>query len=251
VAALLQVTARVRTRGVLVLMFAGGCLQPAERHTDLVGLGPVELDLWIGAQIFTVDVEYHREPDEPCSVLGDDFAGQIGDAPLSTAPGGMVDVCHAADMYNPCTPAPSRCEVPYLGFYELPGAPDAVLTFGDASRTIQCDLGDALVARHVVRVPDGSWEVSRGEAVTVRWSPGGDVARLGIDVTSGAQLGLPTPVSSTNGDLVTFTVPRDLGAGAQTLVFTASGDVTTTKGCFGVTNRRDVHYVVEQRITVR
>jgi len=251
VAVLLQVHAGVRTRCVLVVVFAGGCLPSDQRHTDLVGLGPVDLDLWIGSHIVTVDVEHHREPDEPCPVLGDDFAGQIGDLALSTAPGGMVDVCHAADMYNPCSPAPPRCELPYLGFYELPGPPDAVLTFGDASRTIQCDLGDALVARSVVRVPDGAWEVARGEAVTVRWSPGGDVARLGIDVKSGAQLGLPTPVSSTNGDLVTFTVPRDLGVGSQTLVFMASGDVTTTKGCFGVTNRRDVHYVVEQRITVR
>jgi hypothetical protein len=236
-----------------MVVVASGC-QPEldlERPTDLVGLGPISLDISIGSHAFEVDLHHHADVEDTCPVLGDDFTAHIGDAPASVYPGGVVENCNSPDTHTPCIPEPATCGRPYLGFIDLPAGSDAILTFGDASRTVECKLGDALAARSVTRIPAGTWDVSSGETVTLRWSPGSDLARLGVKVMFDQGHREPIWRSPTiAGDLVTVEVPR-LDTGPQKLVLEARADVATmTKGC-NVPNSRVYAYVIEQPITVR
>jgi hypothetical protein len=236
-----------------VVLVATGCAMDTdpERQTDLAGLGPVSLDMWIGSETLSIDVRYDAPPGEPCPVLGDDFGGRIGGMLLSTFPGGMTEVCHAPTTGQPCIPAAPRCAPPYLGLSDLPRITSAVLVLGDASRRIDCKLGDALATRSMTRVPAGAWDVVRGQTMTVRWSPGSDLARFAIEVAFvERQRPMPPVAHVIDGDLVTFEVPADLELGHQAIAIWAHADIETTTMSCDVPTHRSLSYVVEQWVRV-
>lgn len=240
-------------RLAIVAMLGIGCLAPPELERDatFAELGPIELHVWIGSHSLSIDVA-HRAASDTCPVLGTDFRGDIGGVALSTYPGGVVEHCYSPTTSQPCMPAPSTCDMPWLGFGDLPPPPGAPLTIEDASRIVRCELGDALVPRTVTRVPAGSWDASPGEAVTIRWSPAADLARLELRI--GVNEGYaPAPIIpyTTAGDLITFEVPRHLAARPHTFFFAARTDVPLmTKGCGEVPNLRVYAYVVEQTLMI-
>lgn len=241
-------------RVAIMALLASGCWFPPdpERTEDFVGLGPIELDITLGSHTFGIEV-LHRAGPEPCPVLGDDFRGDIGGAALSTYPGGIVEHCNAPTTSQPCLPAPSTCEMPWLGGGDVPIPVAGLLTIEDASRIVHCELGDAFVPRTMTRVPATSWDVTPGEAVTVRWSPATDLARLDLSIVlrDGA---IPAPEipHTIDGDLITFEVPRTLDAGPHTFVVMARGEVPMRiKGCGEVPNRRFYTYWVEQTLATR
>ncbi len=231
----------------VALLIAAGCQIDLERPATLAELGPLTLDFYIGSYVMWLDVEYTPYTHEPCPVLGDDFAAHIGDLPLSTYPGGAEDDC--ADI--PCTRTEPTCHVPHIGLNEIAHQANAVLVFGDASRTIECKLGDSLVERGVTRVPDGSWEVSPGESMTVQWSPGGDLAHYKLAVSFVEWKRNTVSVShTTDRNRITFAVPSSIHPGYQMVRIAVSGDVATMlKGCT-VPDHRSYTYVVEQWVHV-
>lgn len=241
-----------RSAGLLLVVTSGCALEPAStRDAVLADLGPVSLDMWIGSHAAWLEVRTDLEPGEPCPVLGDDFGARIGEVTLATYPGGIVEGCHFVDAYQPCIPAAPLCAGPSADLH-VSLTESAVLELRDASRTIQCKLGDALAPRSATRVPDGAWEMSAGDAVTVRWAPSGDLARFAFEVSFVKPYRSEVMVSHVSeGDLVTFVVPDELEPGPHQLVITATGDLaTTSKGC-DVPNARSYHYGVEQPIQIR
>jgi hypothetical protein len=237
----------------VVLVVAAGCQaeQSLEQASTLAELGPVTLDLWIQSDMIWLSVDYELQPDEPCHVLGDDFTGRIGDVQAAPFPGGVVDTASCPNASGGCIPTGLRCDPPFIGLYDLPHELDRTLVLGDASRTIECQLGDALLTRTVTRVPDGSWDVSAGKELTVQWAPAGDLARFTPKVWFVEWQRNPLPVAHRiDGNHITFEVPSFVRPGTHGFMITAIGDVPTTlKGC-SAPNTRTYAYSVEQYVNV-
>lgn len=219
-----------------------------ERHTDLEGLGPITLELSNFSQGLMVDIVYERDDDERCPVLGDDFMVQLGDIPLSTWPGGMVENCWSPGTGSPCMEAPSTCEMPGASARGPFEGPTPILAIGDASRIIECKLGDAFLTRTVTRVPDIGWQVSLGELVTVRWSPGGDLARFTTSVRfAGADdhsAYFPIALDhAIDGDLITFQIPSRAQFPARLLFDVGGTTPTTMDGCTALNTRHYGYFV--------
>lgn len=240
------------TRIGVVLLVAAGCQTEdgLEQPSTLAELGPVTLDLWIQSQMMWLYIDYELHPDEPCPVLGDDFTARIGNVESAPFPGGVTETC-VGQGSSPCIPTGLRCDPPYIGFHDLPIEANPILVFGDASRTIECKLRDSLLPRSITRVPEGSWDVARGETMTVQWAPGGDLAHFTTKVWFMERYRNPFPVPhQVDGDRITFEVPSFVYAGYHSFTIGVTGDVATMlKGC-SAPDERTYAYSVEQAVHV-
>ena len=235
------------------MVFATACVE-APTTTTLAELGPVELEITFHYYFVDLEVAYEGA----CATLGDDFyvelAGERGPPPF---PGGWVETCTAPRMSPPCTPGPDVCRRPSVGAYTFDDIGE-LLTFGDASRTITCSIGDAGRPRSITRVPDVPWTGNRpGDRNTVRWSHPADLQRLPLSVTLIHQWkplwDLPPEVKTEavpftiSGDEITFDLPAtyDIWSTSYTVRFEVRGALDSTKGCGGTRNRRNYRYLVD------
>lgn len=239
----------MRTRTIALLAVAG-CTDPElVRPTDLASLEVASFDMYIGSFTMWGDLRPVREPADPCAVLGTDFHARVGKLELSAYAGGREESCNSADGINPCSEPIARCEAPFVSLAWPPPLAVADLVVADRTREIHCALGDAFAARTMTRVPDGSWEVVRGETVTSRVSPGNDVSRFAVEVyfiePHNPQLVIaPHTVA---GDTVSFAVPSVLSQRTATLYVHIDGYEAVP--C-DVPARALHSYVIEQPVTI-
>ena len=188
----------------------------------LADLGPVRLDLFIGSSMMQATIRYRPAEAPECAVMGPDFAANVSGLSAVTWPGGIADYCRE----------------PFADFYDWPLIEKAVLEIGDASRTIRCDLKDALVPRGLVRVDKDTWDVVGRDRVTVRWEPHHDINGLEFRVGLTTDDGSPWYVEwRMEGDLISFVVPP-VESGVHTLWIAGSEEIDNANGCAGVPIRQ-------------
>jgi len=249
VASSLQTGVTVVARTIALLAVAG-CTDPElVRPTDLASLEVASFDMYIGSFTMWGDLRPVREPADPCAILGTDFHARVGKLKLSAYAGGREESCNSADGINPCSEPIARCQAPFVSLAWPPPLAVADLVVADRTREIHCALGDAFAARTMTRVPDGSWEVARGETVTLRVSPGSDVSRFAVEVyfiePHNPQLVIaPHTVA---GDTVSFAVPSVLSQRTATLYVHIDGYEAVP--C-DVPARALHSYVIEQPVTI-
>ncbi len=234
-----------------------GCDDSMTVDTDLVGLGPIEVEITRDPYVLDVKVRYAGRNGEPCRVLGPDLAGRIDDVQLEPWPGGVVEQCWSTDSYNPCDPKPSTCEPPRFTTFPIPQGKQGDLSIEDASRFVRCDLGDLLVDRNVVRGDAEGWDVDAGQTITVRWSHADDLVDAAIEVAIVEQIPwTPLPFTRVD-DTLTIDLPRGLARGPHRLRVAAYVDRSLpvgsqAKGSCGLSpSRLRLWHDVRTTLTVR
>jgi hypothetical protein len=236
----------------LVSIFAAGlgvgCLDPElERSTDLAHIEVESLSMYVGSFTMWGDIHPVREERDPCQILGDDFHASVNEIALSAYPGDREEICDGESPKD-CKNI-ARCHGPGVDFSWPPPIDAAELVIADHSRTITCHMGDAFAARTMTRVPDGSWSVTRGNAVTVKVSPASDLSRFVTDVFfAPAGQAVRSVPHTKDGDTVTFRIPSLIPTGPQTLYMHLDGE--EAPDC-GVPSRALYSYVIEQPINVQ
>lgn len=234
---------------VATAALGGGCIEPElTRSTDLAHLEVASLEMYIGSYVTWGELRPVRALPDPCAVLGTDFHARVNAFDASTYPGGREEVCTSPTTSQPCEEQPARCAPPYFDVAWPPPLELAKLVIADRSREIACNLGDAFAPRTITRV-DGTWDVERGEQMTVRVSPATDVNRFAVDVyfaePNRPTIDVPFTVA---GDTVTFRMPTGLDPGTRTLYVHLDGDEDLA--C-DVPAHALHSYVIEQPLSVR
>lgn len=147
----------------------GGCLGPdrLDTFTPLAELPGLALELrYDHAPSIQIALRYDPEPLGGCVIAPPALTASFDGRPLYAHTWGRSE--RVDDEWVGCTepllnipmpePSPSRFEV------------------RDASLTITGEVGALLGPRDTAPVPDGPWTFVAGQAVTVRWTPAGDLA---------------------------------------------------------------------------
>jgi hypothetical protein len=232
-------------------LLVGACTTEGVETRTLAELGPVTLEMFVGRSVMDVSVKYRPAEAPECAVLGADFGANVSGLAASVWPGGMQGYCTGPTNGQPCA-AYEACDMPFAGFHDWPLIEDAVLEIGDASRTIRCDLKDALVPRRLVRVDQETWDVVRGERVTVRWEPHHDIGpgfepRVWMVDANGNQWYVDWRM---DGELISFVVPP-VESGMHEIWIAGGQEIENANGCEGVPNRQLRSYHADQLLNVK
>lgn len=217
-------------------MLVLGCTAEQHEPMAMAELGPVTLEMFIGRSVAQVAVKYRPEEAPWCAVMRPDFEANVSGVAGSMYPGEMED---------------GRCYEPFADFYDWGLIEHAMLEIGDASRTIRCDLKDAFAPRRLVRVDKETWDVVRGERVTVQWQPQHDITAAFLYLVWVEANRGPWYVDwRMEGDLISFVVPP-VDSGMATIWMAGSEEVENANACGGVPNRQLRVYHADQVLNVK
>lgn len=123
---------------VAMLSMTGCGFGSDEKIMSLAELKSPSLAISIGdpEPYLAVELSYDWYDLEQCAVLGTDFTARVADVDIPITGRGGV---------NPYTDGGLECASFSMSLWVRPESTDAILELGDPSRTIRCDLGDALV----------------------------------------------------------------------------------------------------------
>lgn len=229
----------MKFKGALfTVALVGGC---TDGETGIADLDVESLSLFIYTNAMEGTLHL-RDPGDPCVFLGEDARARINDVELNLDRGGTVQ-CHPDDVV--CQNGP-RCREPTIDISGQPPIEDATLVLEDASGSISCRLGDAIANRTLTRVGADSWDLARGESVTVRVSHASDLTRFApsIYLVPPSKL-IPHTIS---GDTIAFEIPADTPTGPQAFWLHLDGEDLPDCDVPAHTLRE---YLIQQRITVQ
>jgi hypothetical protein len=176
-----------------LLVATAACTEPEPDRERMASISELPKIQWMYlANPRSVAVTIHYDPRElgACAILGPDFEGRVNDTPMVVTQQGS-------------SRGDDDCHFPTLELTNPPPAASASITLGDHSRSFTIPLEDQLVPRSVTLVPEGPWHLSRGQTVTIRWSPATDLGKQ-PSIRIKDLRDLPITIQ---GDLVTLTVP--------------------------------------------
>lgn len=105
------------------------------------------------------------------------------------------------------------CATPMLQLPMPPPGGPSLLEISDSTTTLSCNLPDLTAVRQATLVPpvSGAWEWRPGQAVTVQWSPSGDLGVWNSFSIAITNLDMPLEIGihdlTFDGDLLHATVP--------------------------------------------
>lgn len=200
-------------RPTLLLLVVAGCFPggaPGEVNVTLDSFS----DLHITATEQSLEIVVGHTDDvtqsTPCPLEDANLTARLGDIPVPLITrGGKIGEDPGDDVTDAlCGTVTLRLDGP---------APDgpAVLQLSDSKTTVTCNVPDLKAPRTVTQVPDSdTWQWRSGQAVTLQWSPSGDLPRWTMllselfPVDGNARTGDGTELhEAIDGDLVRFTVP--------------------------------------------
>lgn len=191
---------------------------PALRPAVQTPLLPdVSLAMTFGVQfIMGKPVPLHTDGHAYCPVLEDEFTATLGGTAGTVSRGGWT--CAG--------PSGMVCATPRVEFDNASRTADAQIVLTDSKQTLTLPLGDALVPRTMERLDQPDWTLQVGQPVSIRWTPGTDLADLRVNV--GYQLpnagwAIDAAAITITDDTINFTVPDDDRMGPGRLTVSVEG----------------------------
>ena len=195
----------------LLLLLLAGCTASLDANTDVTLVHYHELQ--IAPQDQRIDIFIgERFPASgyfPCPLLDANVAARLNGIPVSLVKrGGKIGDEPGDDVSD------NVCGAPMLEFGMPPPVGPSTLELSDPSAATVCNLPDFKVARALMMVPPTDpWEWRAGQAVTVQWSPSGDLRLWNLGISVALLRNDPSGNDATiadvtvDGDLMRLTTP--------------------------------------------
>lgn len=200
-------------RPILLFLVVAGCFSsgPGEVNVTIDSFSNLHITATERSFEIVVGNRFAVAQASPCPLVDANLTARLGEipVPLITRGGKVADEPGDDVSDNLCGTVTLRLDGP------PPDGP-AVLQLSDSTTTVTCNLPDLRAPRALMQIPESdTWQWRSGQAVTVQWSPSGDLPRWGtllselFPVVGGMRVDGATEIrnATIDGDLMHFMVP--------------------------------------------
>jgi hypothetical protein len=206
---------QVFATGSMAFVVATGCGSPTSPidnvdDIDVARMPEIgNLVLLAGAPQVLVEFQFVQLNERTCFTVRDEFSAKVAGAPLDIEEPGSAYEDNGLIF----------CNSPVFRTMSVPVADDAKVVLKDDTGAISCDLGSSLALRTATLVPDGQWQFTAGQQVTVRWTPSSDVSLYtpGLNLSSEDGTTSMGVQVTAQADTLKFTIPATVTPGAYVL----------------------------------
>ena len=191
---------------LLLLLFTGCSSLEAETEVTLAGTSTFHVNASEQSLAIVFGDQDWVVQHAPCPVMDANLSARLNGVPVPLVTRGRKDGDEPGDDVSD-----NNCATPQLKLDMPPPDGPSLLEISDSATTLSCNLPDLKAVRQATLVLPESWEWRAGQAVTMQWSPSGD-----LQVWNSFSIGLANQETwlSTgvhdliqDGDLLHFTVP--------------------------------------------